>query len=591
MSRIIGHHDGHREGWHWSEKEDGPGRGVVPGWLSRLSLARRWRNWRSETQMNSNLNDAQPPRASWAQSVTERLSFAGRGRWLALPAAAVSLAAILVAAVAILGVAGGDSAHANAVGTLQVVKTCSPEAAVGQPVIYTIYITNTSGSETLSVDAVDDPLLGGDLLSWFTDTTLSPGETTSSGSILRFVQESDPRPLVNTVTVDATYVPTGGSLFAQASCTVDVPHLSLTKTAVFVNNTTVYTFVITNDGSVPLQEAIVTDTVLGDLTSEFPLNLAVGESVIVVIERGGQECNNTVTVLYQSVPRAIRVDVSAECDTAGGPDFTASKECSPKTGNVGDPINVEVNVLNIGTDPFTNVSATDDHAGALAFSGGDGNNNNLLDPGETWVFTGSYNPGIAGSFTNQATVQATDPSGFVLIRLTNTDTCVRDEPPDGEGTFPTDTDCGTFNDGSATPLNEIEYSLSRGNIHRNVTPGVFFYFSEFTIGSAGTLSIVQGENETGHPALDYRFRVHKDFAKLFDGDCNPIGDLSVDANDIDVTGQLGAGTYIVQIKYDAKSVVGFPEPSPTTVHYTFQSFVGLTLVDEDSNGLDLVPKP
>jgi hypothetical protein len=512
------------------------------------------------------------------------------------------VAAILVAAVAILGVAGGGSAHANAVGTLQVVKRCSPEAAVGQPVIYIIDITNTSGSETLSVDAVDDPLLGGDILSWFSDTTLSPGETTSSGSILRFVQESDPRPLVNTVTVDATYVPTGGLLSAQASCTVDVPHLSLTKTAVFVNNTTVYTFVITNDGSVPLQEASVTDTVLDDgaLKLALPDILAVGESVTVVIVRTGQECNNTVTVLYQSLPRAIRVDVSAECDTAGGPDFVATKECSPKTGIVGDPINVEVKALNIGTDPLSNVTAVDDHAGPLAFSSGDGNGNSLLDPGETWVFTGSYNPGIAGSFTNQAEVQATDPSGFVLIRLTNTDTCVRDEPPNGDGTFPTDTDCGTFNDGSATPLNEIEYSLSRGNIHRNVTPGVFFYFSEFTILSAGTLSIVQGENETS--GLDYRFRVHKDFAKLFDGDCNPIGDLTVAANDIDVTGQLGAGTYIVQIKYDAKSIVGFPEPSPTTVHYTFQSCVGATavtdvgcgtatLVDEDSNGLNLVPKP
>ncbi len=319
MSRMIGHRDSRRDGWHWPENQEDSGSGLASGWLSRLSIARRRRNRRSETEMNSSMNDVRRPRASWTQSVREKLPFAGRGGWLAWPAAAISLAAILVAAFTILALTGSGSAHAGSGsdGPLQVVKRCSPEAAVGQPVIYIVDITNTSGSETLSVDTVNDPLLGGDITSRFADTTLDPGETTSSGSILRFVQEADPRPLVNTVTVDATYVPTGASLTAQASCTVDVPHLTLTKTAVFVNGTTIFTFVITNDGSVPLHEASAIDTVLGDLTSEFPLNLAVGESVEIVIERAGQECNNTITVIYQSIPRAIRVDAEAKCTPDG----------------------------------------------------------------------------------------------------------------------------------------------------------------------------------------------------------------------------------------------------------------------------------
>lgn len=319
MPRLIGRHDSHREGWHWSEKEDGPGSGWAPGWLSRLSLARRGRNRRSETQMNSNLKDARPPRASWMQTVTEMLSLAGRRRWLALPAAAVSLAAILVVAVAILGVGGGGSAHANAVGSLLVVKVCPQEAAVGQPVIYTIGIGNTGATDTLSIDAVDDPMLGGDIKSLFGDLLLSPGEFTSSGSILRFVEESDPRPLVNTVTVDASYVPTGALLTAQASCTLDVVSLTLTKTAVFDNGKTIYTFVITNDGNVPLQRGFVEDSLLGVITSQFPASLAVGESVTVVIERVGEECDNTVTASYQSTTEFIntRADAFAECGTDG----------------------------------------------------------------------------------------------------------------------------------------------------------------------------------------------------------------------------------------------------------------------------------
>ncbi|MCH8346290.1 MAG: hypothetical protein IIC87_05105 [Chloroflexi bacterium] len=484
---------------------------------------------------------------------------------------------------------------------LLVDKRCSPEARLGGAVLYKFDISNTSGSETLTIDAVDDPRLGGDISANF-PASLAPGETASWSTIQGIFESDLPGPAINTVTVDATGS-SSGPLSASDSCTTDIAAMTLTKTAQFLNGDTEFTFVITNVGSSTLQRFSVFDSVLGKLTSLFPSIIEVGESVTVVLTVPGEECDNTVFALYQGLPLSVRVDARAECGGGGGPDFTATKECFPKTGDVGDPINVKVDVLNIGSDPLTNVSAIDDHAGALAFSGGDGNNNNLLDPGETWVFTGSYDPGIAGTFTNQATVNATTLTNILLVRLTNTDTCVRTEPPNGGGdTFPTDTDCNDFNIGSATPLNEIEYSLSRGNIHRNLTPGVFFYFSEFTIGSAGTLSIVQGENETGHPALDYRFRVHKDFAKLFDSDCNPLGDLTVGTNDIDVTGQLAPGTYIVQIKYDSKSLAGLPEPDPTTVHYTFQSCVGATavtdvgcgsatLVDQDSNGLDLVPKP
>jgi hypothetical protein len=278
--------------------------------------------------MNSRLNDERAPRASWKQSVREKLPFKGRGGWLAFPTAAVALAAILVAAFTVLGIAGGGSASAND-GPLHVVKRCSPEAAAAQPVIYVVDITNISADD-VQVDAVNDPMLGGDILPWFGDTNLAPGETTSSGSILRFVQEADPRPLVNTVTVDATDV-AGVVHSTQASCTVQVPHLTITKTAQFVNGTTIFTFVITNDGSVPLQRATVNDTVLGDLTFEFPIELAVGETVEVVIQREGLECNNTVTVLYQSVPRATRVDASAEC-TSDFLSFLSVVQIDTRTG-------------------------------------------------------------------------------------------------------------------------------------------------------------------------------------------------------------------------------------------------------------------
>jgi hypothetical protein len=46
-----------------------------------------------------------------------------------------------------------------------------------------------------------------------------------------------------------------------------------------------------------------------------------------------------------------------------------------------------------------------------------------------------------------------------------------------------------------------------------------------------------------------------------------------------------AGTYVIGIKYDSKSIVGLPAPSPgTTVHYNFAT----TGVPGSAQGLDLI---
>jgi hypothetical protein len=46
-----------------------------------------------------------------------------------------------------------------------------------------------------------------------------------------------------------------------------------------------------------------------------------------------------------------------------------------------------------------------------------------------------------------------------------------------------------------------------------------------------------------------------------------------------------AGTYIISIKYDSKSIVGNPAPAPgTTVHYNFAT----TGVAGSTQGLDLI---
>jgi hypothetical protein len=45
-----------------------------------------------------------------------------------------------------------------------------------------------------------------------------------------------------------------------------------------------------------------------------------------------------------------------------------------------------------------------------------------------------------------------------------------------------------------------------------------------------------------------------------------------------------AGTYIIGIKYESKSIVGAPAPNPPTVHYNFAT----TGVPGSTSGLDLI---
>ena len=566
MPRLIGHRDRVQGGWRWSKLPDKSAQPRLFSWLRRgLSLA------------------FQQKGMPHMPSAFPRV----RARLVPLLASVAVLVALLAAAIP-LALGGGGSAHAN--GSLVVDKRCGAQASVGQPVKYIIDITNTSGVETLTIDAVNDPLLGGDISSNF-PASLAPGET-ASWIDFRGILESDlPGPVINTVTVDATGS-SSGPLTAGDSCTTDSAAMTLTKTAEFVNGDTVFTFVITNVGSSTLQRFSVTDNVLGNLTSLFPRIIEVGESVTVVLTVPGEECDNTVFALYQGLPLSVRVDARAECGEGGGPDFTATKECFPKTGDVGDPINVKVDVFNIGTDPFTNVSATDDHAGALAFSGGDVNNNNLLDPGETWVFTGSYDFG-AGTFTNQATVNATTLTNILLIRLTNTDTCVRTEPPNGGSQLtPTDTDCDEFRDDNAPDLDELMYDVRRGTLS-NVVPGVFFYFTEVAISStAGTADAVTIGQSNDSGGLFDEFKI-KDAVIYSDPSCSPLPkNLQPNCKGLtDCTFEIGqTGDFIIRVRYDSKSIAGAdvcPLPLESS-EYTFSTVVNAVLTTSDD--INLVPK-
>jgi len=151
---------------------------------------------------------------------------------------------------------------------------------------------------------------------------------------------------------------------------------------------------------------------------------------------------------------------------------------------------------------------------------------------------------------------------------------------------PTGTTCTQFRNGTAETLSNLNYSVSNGKIKNNVTPGVFFYWVSVTVPAGNNSFTITETITTGN------FTGLFDIASaqnVFNSSCNSVpSTITQNPTTGAVTVQFNAptaGTYIISIKYDSKSIVGLPAPSPgTTVHYDFAT----TGVPGSTSGLDLI---
>jgi hypothetical protein len=150
---------------------------------------------------------------------------------------------------------------------------------------------------------------------------------------------------------------------------------------------------------------------------------------------------------------------------------------------------------------------------------------------------------------------------------------------------PTGTTCSQFRDGTAETLSNLNYSVSNGKIN-NVTPGVFFYWVKVTVPAGNNSFTITQTITTGN--FNTFFNTQSG-SNVFDSSCNSQHPtITQNTTTGAVTVQWNAptaGTYIISIKYDSKSIVGSPAPSPgTTVHYNFAT----TGVPGSTSGLDLI---
>ncbi|HEV3474648.1 MAG TPA: hypothetical protein VG602_04720 [Actinomycetota bacterium] len=102
---------------------------------------------------------------------------------------------------------------------IDVTKTCPARASTGDRINYRITVRN-SGQEALNTVVVTDTLLG--TLSF--PTSLTVGQSVTQ-TVSRTILQSDPDPLVNTVTATAVGATTATAVTDTANCTTDIEPL------------------------------------------------------------------------------------------------------------------------------------------------------------------------------------------------------------------------------------------------------------------------------------------------------------------------------------------------------------------------------
>jgi hypothetical protein len=134
-------------------------------------------------------------------------------------------------------------------------------------------------------------------------------------------------------------------------------------------------------------------------------------------------------------------------------------------------------------------------------------------------------------------------------------------------------------------LSTIQYSV-KGGLISQVNPGVFFYWVQVNATAGSNTFTIDQAITTGNFDSHYFSQAAGSF--VYDATCTKINaSISTSGGVTTITfNAASAGTYIIGIKYDATSVVGFSAPTPPTVHYTFT----LTGFSSSTEGLDLTKK-
>jgi uncharacterized repeat protein (TIGR01451 family) len=149
---------------------------------------------------------------------------------------------------------------------------------------------------------------------------------------------------------------TAGAFATHTTAIVCPADISVTKTADAlskVGDAVNYTICVTNNGEGIVNRVSVIDTLVGNITAQFPATLAPGASFCytysrVVLPGDPDPLVNTVTAIYGTAPNTDTATASATTNLFQ-PAVTLDKSANVSTAQVGDTINYTIVVSNTGS--------------------------------------------------------------------------------------------------------------------------------------------------------------------------------------------------------------------------------------------------
>ena len=340
--------------------------------------------------------------------------------------------------------------------SITITKTATPNTTIQDAVAgvtevtWNMTVTN-NGDVPLSNISIDDPMLTARGITVTPRaTSLDPGISTTASATCTLTQEDiNAGAITNTATASGTN-PIDNSPVVSGPATARVPiaqstALTIVKTVApeTVNDAApdtpvVWSFAITNNGNVRIENLVVEDALLtarGITVTPAATALGPGESTTATatmpLTQADIDAGQVVNVAKAKGTNAVDSTAveSPEDDatvtitrTAG---LSLVKVADKQTANIGDTINYTITVTNTGNVTLAPVTVNDPLANVSNRTVAES-----LAPGATASTTCSYGPvteadAIAKKVTNTATAHGTPPAGV-------------DAPPDPTGTAITD---------------------------------------------------------------------------------------------------------------------------------------------------------
>ncbi|WP_460318041.1 DUF7507 domain-containing protein, partial [Algoriphagus taiwanensis] len=338
--------------------------------------------------------------------------------------------------------------------TLTKSTSATDYSQVGEVILYEFQLSNTGNVSISNVSLTDNLLLSPPVLTSGDGGAagkLEVGETWVYGGSYTITQvDIDAGSYSNTATANGT--PAGGSLTPAVSNTVTVnavqnPSWTVTKSTNTsdydqVGDVISYQILVENTGNVSVTGVTLTDpnttisgTIQGDNAPTGTLD--VGETwtysatyTIIQADIDAGSYSNTATangtpaggILAPGVSNTVTVDAVPD------PELTVQKTSSSQPySQLGQVLNYTIRVTNSGNVSITQVVVSDPGADAPgpAYASGDLGNDQVMAPGETWVYNAKHTivqaDLDAGSYTNIATATG-NPAQGILTDATDDET-------------------------------------------------------------------------------------------------------------------------------------------------------------------------